>query len=97
MNLDNSSDKEFIQYVLQAPRQELPDLLARYAGEERRRHLLLAEVQRRQMRDLFASSEAVKSLTRKLLWLTAVLALVALPPFVEAVKIWSRFLIGLHK
>jgi len=97
MNLDNASDKDFVQYVLRAPREEFMDLLARYAGEGRRRDMLLAEVQRRQMLDLYASSEAVKSLTKKLLWLTVVLAIVALPPFVQAVKTWGSFLVGLHK
>ena len=49
MNLGNVSDKEFIELVLRAERETLTELLAQYAGQERRREIILTEIHKRQL------------------------------------------------
>ena len=86
MNLGNVSDKEFIELVLRAERETLTELLAQYAGQERRREIILAEIHKRQLDDLYTSSETLKSLTKWLIALTIVLGILALPPFIETLR-----------
>ena len=87
MNLDNVGDKEFIEHVRHVDKHEaLMELLAQYAGQERRREIILAEVQQRQLHNLYTSSETLSGLTKWLIALTIVLAILALPPFIEIIK-----------
>src|ERR1022692_1455243 len=98
MDLANATDKQFVEHVQSLDRHEpLMELLGEYAGQERGREIVLAEIQKRQLHNiytssekLYASSEQLKVLTWVLIALTFILGILAAPPFVETVKTWLR-------
>ncbi|SRR5216683_7610157 len=81
------TDSQFVDHLLGLEtHRELMNELAKYAAQERYREMILAEIQKRRLDDIFRSSETLKLLTCVLIALTVILGILAVPPFVETVK-----------